>query len=71
MDPLSVPDYYDSSYNLRNMKVKGLSKLYRHGDCTLFYDGETVRIMAEIGVKNVEIQTDYSAKAWFFWIHGK
>lgn len=71
LDPINVPGVSEHNYNLKNIKVNGLSNLYRYGDCTLTYNDDVVNVMAEIAVGDVKVTLDYSAKALFFWVHGE
>ncbi|CAL1261635.1 unnamed protein product [Larinioides sclopetarius] len=70
IDPLDIPEVNDKNFEIKDGKITGLSTLYRHGDCTLDYDGEVVKVSAQIAVKDVNIHVQYAAKALFFWIKG-
>ncbi|GBM16291.1 hypothetical protein AVEN_194035-1 [Araneus ventricosus] len=70
IDPLDIPEVNDKNFEIKDGKITGLSTLYRHGDCTLDYDGEVVKVSAQIAVRDVNIHVKYAAKALFFWIKG-
>ncbi|KAG8198035.1 hypothetical protein JTE90_001870 [Oedothorax gibbosus] len=70
IEPLDIPDVNEKSFEIKNGQIKGLSSLYRHGDCTLDYDGEIVKVSAQVAVRDVEVDLKYAAKALFFWIKG-
>lgn len=71
LEPLDIPDVEEESFQIRNGQIKGLSSLYRHGDCTLAYDGDIVNVTVEVAVKDVVVDCKYRAKALFFWVKGK
>ncbi|GFR02514.1 uncharacterized protein TNCT_133351 [Trichonephila clavata] len=70
IDPLDIPEVNEKNFELKEGKIRGLSSLYRHGDCTLDYDGEIVKVSAQVAVKDVFVELKYAAKALFFWIKG-
>lgn len=70
LDPLEIPDVTDENFEIKQGIINGLSSLYRHGDCTLAYNGEVVNVSAEIAVRDVMVDVKYRAKALFFWING-
>ncbi|KAF8785934.1 uncharacterized protein LOC129958752 [Argiope bruennichi] len=70
IDPLDIPEVNDKNFEIKDGQITGLSTLYRHGDCTLDYDGEIVKVTAQIAVRDVNIHVKYAAKALFFWIKG-
>ncbi|GFX65651.1 uncharacterized protein TNCV_4093451 [Trichonephila clavipes] len=68
IDPLDIPEVNEKNFELKEGKIRGLSSLYRHGDCTLDYDGEIVKVSAQVAVRDVFVELKYAAKALFFWI---
>ncbi|XP_015914669.1 uncharacterized protein [Parasteatoda tepidariorum] len=70
VEPLEIPDVDEKNFKIRKGTVKGLSSLYRHGDCTLDYENEEILVVAEVAVRNVTVDVKYEAKALFFWIKG-
>ncbi|XP_054708970.1 uncharacterized protein LOC129218676 [Uloborus diversus] len=70
LDPLDIPEVDEKNFRLENGQVKGLSSLYRHGNCTLAYNGEIVNVSAQVAVRDVIVEVKYAAKALFFWIKG-
>lgn len=71
LEPLDIPDVEEESFQIRNGQIKGLSSLYRHGDCTLAYENDIVNVTVEVAVKDVVVDCKYRAKALFFWVKGK
>ena len=70
LDPIDIPDVNEKNFQISNGQIRGLGSLYRHGDCTLAYDGERVNVSVEVAVRDVTIDVKYRAKALFFWIKG-
>lgn len=70
LDPLDIPDVEEENFQIKQGQIKGLSSLYRHGDCSLAYDGEIVNVTVEVAVRDVTVDVKYRAKALFFWIKG-
>lgn len=70
LDPLDIPDVNEDNFEIKNGQIKGLSSLYRHGNCTLDYNGEIVIVSAQLAVRDVEVDLKYAAKALFFWVKG-
>lgn len=71
LDPFSMSGFHNNQNSLQNVKVKVLSSQLPEGRYSLSYRGITVDGMVEIPVKDVEIQTDYSAKSKHFCMNGK
>lgn len=71
LDPLDIPNVDEANFQISEGKIKGLSSLYRHGDCTLAYDGDIVNVTGEVAVRDVTVDVKYRAKALFFWINGE
>lgn len=70
VDPLEIPEVSEKKFKLKGGTVRGLSSLYRHGDCTLQYEDNTVKVECTVAVRDVVAVARYAAKALFFWIKG-
>lgn len=68
-DPVRIPDINEKNFKGWNIYIKGLSSLYRAGDCVVITDGDIITVKGDVAVANIEINLDYKAKT-LFWISG-
>ncbi|XP_023242649.1 uncharacterized protein LOC111640818 [Centruroides sculpturatus] len=70
IDPLIIPDIDEGKFKTSLGVIRGLSTLQRIDDCTLSYEGDTVRVEGYLGVRDIYFNVNYKAKAILFWIKG-
>ncbi|XP_023224265.1 uncharacterized protein LOC111625359 [Centruroides sculpturatus] len=62
VEPIHIPDVYETTFEGRNIYVKGLSYLTRLGDSRISIDQDNIYISCLLGVDRIIFQMDYKAK---------
>lgn len=69
-DSIKIPNMSTANLQLSDIRVRGLSSLYRHGDCVLSGSEHALKITGEVGVRDISVTANYKSKVLFFWISG-